>query len=169
MWETWEKVSIVMVDDDQDDCFIIKEALDESELDHTLTLIGSGQDLLDYLRGRGKYEGCDPQFPDLILLDLHTSDLKGRDVLREIGRDPDLRNLPVVVLTDSTDMPDLLECYQLGATSVFTKGKWLETFAEVIRSSGPYWFKFVTAKLGHIPSELNSRFRVWGCSNDSLL
>ena len=161
MWETGRKVSIVMVDDDKDDCFIIKEALDESELDHSLTIIGSGQELMDYLRGRGKYEGLGLQFPDLILLDLYMPDLNGRDVLSEIRKDADLRNLSVVVLTDSTNWSELLECYQLGATAVFTKGKWLETFAEIIRISGPYWFKFVTVQLGHIPRELNSGVGVW--------
>jgi CheY-like chemotaxis protein len=161
MWETGRKVSIVMVDDDEDDCFIIKDALDESELDHTLTIIGSGRELMDYLRGHGKYEASGPQFPDLILLDLYMPDLNGRDVLAEIRKDADLRNLSVVVLTDSTNWSELQECYQLGATAVFTKGKWLETFAEIIRISGPYWFKFVTVQLGLIPRELNSRTSVW--------
>ena len=54
-----------MVDDDEDDCFIIKEALDESELEHTLTILGSGSELLDYLRGRGKYADIKPEYPDL--------------------------------------------------------------------------------------------------------
>lgn len=161
MWETRRKVSIVMVDDDEDDCFIIKEALEESELDHILTIIGSGQELMDYLRGRGKYGGLGAQFPDLILLDLYMPDISGRDVLSEIRKDADLKNLSVVVLTDSTKWSELHECYQLGATAVFTKGEWLETFAEIIRISGPYWFKFVTVHLGHIPRELNSGAGVW--------
>ncbi len=75
--------------------------------------------------------------------------------------DPDLSHLDVVVLAGSTIWSELLECYQLGATVVFTKGKWLETFAEIIRISGPYWFKFVTVQLGNIPRELNSRPDVW--------
>jgi CheY-like chemotaxis protein len=161
MWETGRKVSIVMVDDDEDDCSIIKEALDESELDHSLTVIGSGQGLLDYLRGRGKYEGPGARFPDLILLDLYMPDLDGRGVLKEIRKDADLRRLSLVVLTDSTDWSELLECYQLGATAVFTKAKWLETFAEIIRISGPYWFKFVTVQLGAIPRESNSEAGIW--------
>ena len=155
MWETGRKASIVMVDDDQDDCFMIKEALDESELDHTLTIIGSGRELMDYLHGHGKYEGCEPQFPDLILLDLYMPDFKGKNVLREIRKDPDLRDLAVVVLTDATEWSELQECYQLGATAVFTKGTWMKTFVEIIRISGPYWFKFVTVQLGQTPHELN--------------
>ena len=161
MWEAGRKISIVMVDDDEEDCFVIRDALDESELDHTLTIIGSGRELMDYLRGRGKYEEFGPQFPDLILLDLYMPDFNGKDVLTEIRKDPALRNVSVVVLTDSTKWPELQECYQLGANAVFTKGKWLETFAEIIRISGPYWFKFVTVQLGLIPRESNSGAGVW--------
>jgi CheY-like chemotaxis protein len=150
MWETGRKVSIVMVDDDEDDCFIIKEALDESELDHTLTILGSGSELLDYLRGRGKYAGIKPECPDLILLDLYMPGLSGRDVLGDIRKDPEFSHLDVVVLTDSTEWSELQECYRLGATAVFTKGKWLQTFAEIIRISGSYWFKFVTVQLDKI-------------------
>jgi len=147
MWETGRKVSIIMVDDDEDDCFIIKEALSESELDHTLTILKSGPELLNYLRGCGKYEGTKPELPDLILLDLFMPGPSGGDVLREIRNDIELSQLDVVVLTDSTDWTQLWECYQLGATAVFTKEKWLQTFAEVIRISGPYWFKFVTFRV----------------------
>lgn len=156
MWDTGRKVSIVMVDDDEDDCFIIKEALAESELDHTLTIFGSGLELLDYLYGRGKYAGVIPEYPDLILLDLYMPDLSGRDVLKEIRKDPELSHLDVVVLTDSTDWSELWECYLLGATAVFTKGKWLQTFAEIIKISGPYWFKFVTFRIDSIPRNANS-------------
>lgn len=150
MRQTVRKVSIVMADDDEDDCFTIKQALGESQLDHTLKIIGSGRELMDYLRGHGKYKGCAPQHPDLILLDLYMPELNGREVLRELRTDPRLSDLDVVVLTDSTDWSELLECYELGATAVFTKAKWLETFAEIIRTSGPYWFKFVTFSLGSV-------------------
>jgi CheY-like chemotaxis protein len=156
MWETGRKFSIVMVDDDQDDCSVIKEALDDSELDHTLTMLGSGTELLDYLRGRGKYAGIKPEYPDLILLDLYMPGLSGMDVLRDIRKDPEFSHLDVVVLTDSTDWPELRECYRLGATAVFNKGKWLQTFAEIIRISGSYWFKFVTVQLDKIRRDSTS-------------
>jgi CheY-like chemotaxis protein len=136
-----------MVDDDEDDCFVIKEALAESELDHTLTILESGFELLDYLHRRGKFAGTQLEYPDLILLDLYMPGLSGREVLRKIRGDPAFCHLDVVVLTDSSEWAELWECYQLGATAVFTKGKWLQTFAEIIRISGPYWFKFVTLKL----------------------
>ena len=147
MWETGRKISIVMVDDDEDDCFIIKQALAESELDHTLTIFESGLELLDYLHGTGKFAGTEPEHPDLILLDLYMPGLSGREVLRRIRKEPAFSHLDVVVLTDSNEWSELWECYQLGATGVFTKGKWLPTFAEIIRISGPYWYKFVTLKL----------------------
>jgi CheY-like chemotaxis protein len=151
MVETGRKVSIVMVDDDEDDCFIIAEALAESELDHTLTRCGSGSELLDYLRGSGKHAGKQPQRPDLILLDLHMPGLSGGDVLKKIRDDPELSRLQVVVLTDSSEWSELSECYRLGATAVFTKGQWLPTFAEIIRISGLYWFKFVTFTVENPP------------------
>ena len=152
MLETDRTVSIVMVDDDEDDCFIIKEALAESELDYNLTVLGSGEELIDYLRGQGKYAGVQVKNPDLILLDLYMPGLNGRDVLRYIKEDPALRQLDIVVLTDSTEWSELYECYQLGATAVFSKGQWLLTFAELIRISGPYWLKFVTFKVENGPN-----------------
>ena len=160
MWEPGRKVSIVMVDDDEDDCFVIKEALEESELDHTLAIIESGRELMDYLRGRGKYAGIKPEYPDLILLDLYMPGLSGMDVLRDIRKDPEFSHLDVVVLTDSTDWSELSECYRLGATAVFSKGKWLETFAEIIRISGSYWFKFVTVQLDKTRPDSKSRHGV---------
>jgi len=147
MWQEGRKIAIVMVDDDEDDCLIIKEALAESELDHTLTILRSGLELLDYLRGNGKYAGTETAYPDLILLDLFMPRLSGCEVLRTIRKDPQLSDLDVVVLTDSTDWSQLSECYRLGATAVFSKGEWLETFAEIIRTSGPYWCKFVTFRV----------------------
>jgi CheY-like chemotaxis protein len=149
-----------MVDDDEDDCFIIKEALDESELDHSLTTMESGSELLDYLHGRGKYAGSKPEYPDLILLDLYLPGLSGSDILRYIRKNPQFGHLDVVVLTDSTDWSELSECYRLGATAVFSKGKWLETFAEIIRISGSYWFKFVTVQLDKTRPDSKSRHGV---------
>jgi CheY-like chemotaxis protein len=147
MQQTGRKVSIVMVDDDEDDCFVIKQALSESELNHILTILGSGSELLDYLHCCGKYEGTRHEHPDLILLDLYMPKLSGWDVLRSIKNDPDLGHLDVVVLTDATEWPQLSDCYKLGATAVFNKAQWLQTFAEIIRISGPYWFKFVTFRV----------------------
>jgi len=157
MWETGQKISIVMCDDDEEDCFIIKEALAESELEHTLTILGSGSELLDYLYGRGKCERSEPKHPDLILLDLYMPGLGGREVLGRIRKDPQFSHLNVVVLTNSNEWPELWECYQLGATAVFTKGQWLKTFAEIIRISGPYWFKFVTLRLKNPHRQSNCR------------
>jgi len=156
-----KKVSIVMVDDDEDDCFIIEDALSESDLDHTLKIIDSGVELLDYLRGCGKYEGLGPECPDLVLLDLHMPDLDGKEVLKEIRKDPRLSHMDVVVLTGSTDRAELMKCYEIGATAVFVKSKWLETFAEIIRISSAYWFKFVTFQLGPVLHESESRPGTW--------
>ncbi len=146
--EKARKVSIVMVDDDEDDCKLIQDALAESELDHNLLVIDSGQELLDYLYRRGKHSGREPGQPDLVLLDLYLPGINGRDLLRLIKQEPRFHSIDVVVLTTSTDWSELSECYQLGATAVFSKGEWMVTFAELIRISGPYWFKFITVRLG---------------------
>jgi CheY-like chemotaxis protein len=160
MSETGQKVSIIMVDDDEDDCLIIKEALAESELDYNLTVFESGLELLDYLHGRGKYAGIQIKSPDLILLDLYMPEMSGMNVLKEIKEDPELRPLDIVVLTDSTEWSELSKCYQLGATAVFSKEQWLQTFADLIRISGPYWFKFVTFKVSN-GSKPGSGRRPW--------
>ena len=84
-------------------------------------------------------------------------DLDGKEVLREIRKDPRLRHMDVVVLTGSTDRSELMECYEQGATAVFVKSQWLDTFAEIIRISSAYWFKFVTFQLGPALHESASR------------
>lgn len=131
-----------MVDDDEDDCLIMRRALQESSLEHDLACFKNGQEMMDYLHRCGKNESSDPPCPDLILLDLNMPVKDGRMVLHEIKSDPDLRDIPVVVLTDSEDPLDAIQCYELGANLFYTKSQWLEIIAEIIKSSGEYWFDF---------------------------
>jgi len=136
------KITILMVDDDEDDRFIMRTAFQESSLDHDLTCFQNGQEMMDYLHRCGKDESFDAPRPDLILLDLNMPVKDGRIVLYEIKNDPDLKDIPVVVLTDSEDAVDAIQCYELGASLFYTKSQWIEILVEIIRNSGEFWFDF---------------------------
>jgi CheY-like chemotaxis protein len=139
-----QTITILMADDDQDDCLLVSQAFEESRLRNELRFVGNGEELMDYLYERGKYKapGQAPR-PGLILLDLNMPRKDGREALREIKADPALREIPVVVLTTSKDEEDVLKSYNLGANSYVTKPVTFEGLVEVIKSLGKYWFEIV--------------------------
>jgi CheY-like chemotaxis protein len=133
-----------MADDDADDRLLAKDALDECRLANDLHFVEDGEDLLDYLFRRGKY--TDPQSaprPGLILLDLNMPKKDGREALREIKSDPELRRIPVVVLTTSKADTDISRIYELGANSFVTKPVTFEQLVNVMKILGNYWFNIV--------------------------
>lgn len=137
------KVTIVMADDDEDDCLLFKEALEESCLKHNLRCFANGKELMDYLRRCGDYEGADVPRPDLIVLDLNMPVMDGRTTLQEIKEDPELVDIHVMILTESRDDADLLFCYNLGAHTFLTKAEWFDVLVEVVKTAGDYWFDCV--------------------------
>jgi CheY-like chemotaxis protein len=143
---------ILMAEDDVDDRLLAKDALAESGLGEDLQFVDNGEELLDYLLQRGKFNAQTPQ-PGLILLDLNMPVKDGREVLQEIKSHAALRRIPVVVLTTSRADTDIDLIYHLGANSFITKPVRYETLVEVMRSIGQYWFKTVElpaiAKLNH--------------------
>jgi CheY-like chemotaxis protein len=110
--------------------------------------VENGEDLLDYLWRRGKYEapGEAPR-PGLILLDLNMPRKDGREALREIKSDPELRRIPVVVLTTSKADTDIGAIYELGANSFISKPFQFEALVNVMKVLGQYWFKTVELPL----------------------
>lgn len=137
-------VTILMADDDPDDCMLAREALAESRLANELYFVKDGEELLDYLYHRGKY--AEPESsprPGLILLDLNMPKKDGREVLKEIKADPHLRQIPVVVLTTSQAEEDIHHSYDLGANSFITKPVTFSSLIEVMRTLGKYWFEIV--------------------------
>ena len=103
-----------------------------------------GEELLDYLRRRGKY--ADPKEsprPGLVLLDLNMPRKDGREALREIKSDPKLRDIPVVVLTTSKAEEDIARSYNLGVNSYITKPVKFSALVEVMKALGKYWFEIV--------------------------
>lgn len=138
---------ILVADDDWDDFVILRDALKESDLEHELFYVANGKELLDYLHGSGASKESLTPRPDLILLDLNMPILDGREALRTIKQEPNLRDIPIVVLTESLDESDCTYCLNMGVYSFFTKSAWMEKLAEVIGASGRYWFDLLTGRL----------------------
>ncbi|WP_026736528.1 response regulator [Fischerella sp. PCC 9605] len=141
-------ITILMADDDEDDCMLAREALAESRLANDLHIVRNGEELMDYLYQRGRY--ADPKSsprPGLILLDLNMPKKDGREALKEIKNDPELRQIPVVVLTTSKAEEDIYRTYDLGANSFIIKPMTFAALVEVMRTIGKYWFEIVELPL----------------------
>ena len=133
-----------MADDDDDDCLMIKEALEETPLANELYFVEDGEELMDYLYHRSKCSGSNnsPR-PDLILLDLNMPRKDGREALKEIKTDPDLRRIPIVVLTTSKAEEDIYRTYDLGVNSFITKPVSFEELVDIMKTLAKYWFEIV--------------------------
>ena len=136
--------TILLVDDDPDDCVLVREAWAENGLSNELRTFGDGEELMEYLRCHvrsGDLAG--DRLPSLILLDLNIPKKDGREVLREIRADPDLRSIPIVVLTTSSAEEDILRSYELGANSFIIKPSSFPTLVEIVGTLARYWFRIV--------------------------
>ena len=137
-------VTILMADDDDDDCMLVREALAESRLANQLHVVKDGEELMDYLYHRGKYlEKITSPLPGLILLDLNMPKKDGREALREIKTDPNLRKIPVIILTTSKAEEDIYRTYDLGANSFIIKPVTFNALVEVMKNIGKYWLEIV--------------------------
>ncbi len=135
---------ILMAEDDSDDRLLAEDALAESGLGTEVRFVSDGVQLMDYLRHRNQYNvtGSSPR-PGLIILDLNMPKKDGREALREIKADAELRKIPVVVLTTSTADLDILKVYELGANSFITKPTAFDSLVGVMKAIGQYWFNVV--------------------------
>lgn len=137
-------VPILIADDDIDDCEMIREALQESRLLNELHFVRDGEDLMDYLHHKGKYQDSEKfPLPGLILLDLNMPRKDGREALKEIKSDRQLRQIPVVVFTTSKAEEDIYRTYDLGVNSFITKPVAFEALVQTMRALGRYWFEIV--------------------------
>ncbi len=139
-----KSITILLADDDADDRMMAADALEESRLANDVRFVEDGEELMDYLRRRGKYS--DPAAaprPGLILLDLNMPRKDGREALREIKAEPNLRTIPVIVLTTSKAEEDIYRTYDLGVNSFITKPVNFESLVGVMRALGKYWFEIV--------------------------
>jgi CheY-like chemotaxis protein len=137
-------IVILLADDDEEDRMLAGDALEASRVVNDLRFVEDGEELLDYLYHRGNYAepGSSPT-PGLILLDLNMPRKDGREALREIKADPELRRIPVVVLTTSKAEEDIYRTYDLGANSFITKPVSFEGLVAVMRDIGRYWIEIV--------------------------
>jgi CheY-like chemotaxis protein len=139
-----ETITILIADDDADDRLMAKEALEECRLTNHLDFVEDGVELLNYLRGKGRYAAKGAaRRPGLIILDLNMPKMDGREALREIKADPSLRRIPVVVMTTSKAEEDIYRTYDLGVNSFITKPVTFEGLVTVMRAMGRYWIEIV--------------------------
>ena len=139
-----ESLIILMAEDDPDDRLLTIDAFKRSRVLNDLTCVEDGEQLLQYLRNEDPY--ADPEAhprPHLILLDLNMPRMDGREALREMKADANLRRIPVIVLTTSDAEEDLVRSYELGAASYIRKPVTFEALVELMQALGRYWVEFV--------------------------
>ena len=134
-------VEILLVEDNPGDVRLTREALREGKVRNNLNVVGDGVEALAYLRRQGKYASA--VRPDLIFLDLNLPKKDGREVLAEVKEDPELRHIPVVVLTSSQAEQDIVRAYDLHANCYVTKPVDLDQFINVVKSVNEFWFTIV--------------------------
>lgn len=138
---TGEMIDILLVEDNEGDARLAKEAMRDSKIRNTLHHVFDGEEAMAFLRKEGKYAGV-PR-PDLVLLDLNLPKKDGREVLAEIKGDDRLKQIPVVILTVSSAEEDILRTYNLHANCYITKPIDLEQFMKVVRSIEDFWLSIV--------------------------
>jgi two-component system, response regulator len=137
-------ITILLADDDEDDRMLTQTALAECRLANTLDFAEDGEQLMDYLKRRGKYADLASRpLPGLILLDLNMPRKDGREALKEIRADPQLCRIPIVVLTTSKAEEDILRTYELGVNSFIIKPVTFESLVEIVKTLAKYWFEIV--------------------------
>jgi CheY-like chemotaxis protein len=142
-------ITILVADDDADDRLMILDALRENRLANDLHFVHDGVELMDYLRRQGKFAPpAECPRPGLILLDLNMPKMDGREALSEIKGDPDLRGIPVVVLTTSRAEEDIYRTYHTGVNSFIAKPVTFEALVSITRELGRYWFELVELPVG---------------------
>ena len=144
MSEYVKTFTILMADDDEEDCLLAKDALAEAGLPHQIRFVADGEELLEYLERSGEFVASEnAPWPDLILLDLNMPRRDGREALRLLKSDRNLQRIPVVVLTTSTSQSDISYSYKTGASSYIAKPTSFSGWIELLDTLASYWFKLV--------------------------
>jgi chemotaxis family two-component system response regulator Rcp1 len=134
-------IEILLVEGNPGDVRLTQETFQESKVRNNLYVAKDGVEALDFLRKQGEFQ--DAKHPDIILLDLNLPRMDGYELLAEIKADPDLKRIPVVILTTSMDEADILRTYDLHANCYITKPVDMAQFITVVRSLEEFWFTIV--------------------------
>ncbi len=129
---------ILLVEDNAGDALLAREALRDAKMTNALDWVQDGAEAIDFLRRRGPH--AEAKRPDLILLDLNMPRMDGWEVLAEIKNDPDLRRIPVVVLTTSQSETDVRRCYDLHANCYISKPIGFHEFVQTVKAIEHFWF-----------------------------
>jgi len=141
--EEGEKHKVIfLVEDNKADVRLIEEALKHSVVPHAIVAVRNGVEAMAYLRQEGEY--AEAPRPDIILLDLNLPRKDGREVLAEIKADPNLKRIPVVVLTTSRNEDDIFHSYDLHVNCYITKSRNLSQLFEIVKGIENFWLKTVT-------------------------
>ena len=130
-------IDILLVEDNDDDILLTREAFSEGRLVNIVHAVQDGEEALQYLRRQGQYS--DAPLPGLVLLDINMPKMNGLEVLEEIKADPDIKHLPVVMLTTSERENDIVHSYEFGACSYIKKPVQLSDFRDTLRRFELYW------------------------------
>jgi two-component system, chemotaxis family, response regulator Rcp1 len=136
-----EPIEILLVEDDENDANLTMDALRDGRVRNRINHVEDGVEAMAYLRREGKYANASR--PDLILLDLNMPRKNGREVLEDVKSDPELRHIPVVVMTSSDDEKDVLGSYQRHVNCYVVKPLDLDQFITVVKSIESFWFTIV--------------------------
>ena len=134
-------IPILIADDDPDDRMLIEDAFRDSNFRHPIAFVENGEELLKYLRNQAPYTGR--ALPGLVLLDLNMPKMDGRTALMHLKTDPQLKRIPVIVLTTSNAEDDIQRTYDLGVSAFVPKPNSLDGLIELVRSLNDYWMRFV--------------------------
>ena len=134
-------VEVLLVEDDRSDVDLTKEALDDANISIHLNVVEDGEKAMAYLRRENPYARA--ARPDLILLDLNLPKKDGREVLRDVKSDPDLKTIPVVILSTSDADNDVIMSYDLGANCFITKPFGFDQVSSVVKSIQNFWLSVV--------------------------
>jgi len=134
-------IEILLVEDNPGDIRLTQEVLKEGKVKNTLSIVENGVQAISFLRKESEYH--DAPTPDLILLDLNLPKKDGREVLLEIKNDPELKKIPVVVLTTSQSEEDILKVYDLNANCYISKPVDFGQFIDVVKSIEDFWLSIV--------------------------
>jgi CheY-like chemotaxis protein len=136
----YNEVEILFAEDSIDDATLTVRALKKNGFTNKLHHVIDGAEALDFMYSRGKYAARNSKDnPRLILLDLKMPKVSGMQVLEKLKGDPEMKSIPVVMLTSSKEDPDIEKCYSLGANSYIVKPVDSIKFFEAIRELGLYW------------------------------